>query len=119
MKKILFVFGLALTTLAATAQMHVKDTTARHPEPTKYANSKFEWKIIDAPNNTHGYEIFVDGNKDPLIHQTNIPGMPGNDGFKTKIDAQNAAKYVITKIQKGEFPPTVTPEELKKIKVIK
>lgn len=116
MKKTFFLFALLITAFTANAQMHVKDTTPRHPEPTKYANSKFEWKITDGTNNTHGYDIYADGTM--IIHQTSIPGMPGNDGFKTKIDAQNCAKYVITKVQKGEFPPTVTVEELKKIRVL-
>jgi Domain of unknown function (DUF4907) len=118
MKKYIYLSAFLLFSVMANAQMHVKDTSARHPETPKYGNSKFEWKIIDAPNGTHGYEIYVDGGKDPLIHQTSIPSMPGNDGFKTKIDAQNCAKYIITKIQKGEFPPSVTPDELKKIKVL-
>ncbi len=116
MKKIIFLIAFLFSAIAMNAQMHVKDTTPRHPEPTKYANSKFEWKITDGVNNTHGYDIFADGSM--ILHQPSIPGMPGNDGFKTKIDAQNCAKYVITKIQKGEMPPTVTVEELKKIRVI-
>ena len=53
------------------------------------------------------------------IHQPSIPGMPGNDGFKTKADAEKVAQLVIKKIKKGEMPPTVTVEEMKKMKVIK
>ena len=115
MKKTITLFVLLVCVFTVKAQTTTKETETK-PPPNKYANAKFEWKIIDAPNNTHGYDIYADG--DLLIHQTNIPGMPGNDGFKTKIDAQNCAKYIITKIQKGEMPPTVTPEELKKIRVL-
>ena len=116
MKKTFLLVVFVLSGYVSSAQMHVKDTSARHPEPPQYANAKFEWKIIDAPNNTHGYEIYADGKL--LVHQTSVPALPGVNGFKTKIDAQNCAKYIIAKIEKGEFPPAVTEEELKKIRVI-
>lgn len=45
--------------------------------------------------------------------------MRGNVNFKTKADAEKVAKLVIDKIKKGEMPPTVTIEELQKLKVIK
>ena len=45
--------------------------------------------------------------------------MPGNEGFKTKADAEKVAQLVIDKIRKGEMPPTVTIKEMKKLKVIK
>ena len=81
------------------------------------ANTKFTWKIIDAPNHTYGYDVLDDGRL--LIHQKSIPAMPGNEGFKTKADASKVAQLVIGKIKKGEMPPTVTIEEMKKLKVIK
>ena len=81
------------------------------------ANTKLAYKIIDAPNNTYGYDVLADGRL--LIHQKSIPAMPGNDGFKTKADASRVAQLVIGKIKKGEMPPTVTIEEMKKLKVIK
>ncbi|MGB3076887.1 MAG: DUF4907 domain-containing protein [Chitinophagales bacterium] len=37
------------------------------------------------PENTFCYDVFAAGKL--LIHQTNIPGLPGNDVFKTKEDA--------------------------------
>jgi hypothetical protein len=45
--------------------------------------------------------------------------MPGNEGFKTKADAEKVAKLVIDKIKRGEMPPTVSVEEMKKLQVIK
>jgi len=54
-----------------------------------------------------------------MIHQSSAPGLPGNEGFKTKADAEKVAKLVISKIKKGEMPPTVSIEEMKKLKVIK
>ena len=82
-----------------------------------YANTKLTWKIIDAPNHTYGYDVLADDRL--MIHQKSIPAMPGNEGFKTKADASKVAQLVISKIKKGEMPPTVTIEEMKKLKVIK
>jgi hypothetical protein len=79
--------------------------------------TKLTYKTIDAPNHTYGYDVFAEGKL--LIHQTSIPALPGNEGCKTKADASKVAQLVISKIKKGEMPPTVTIEELKKLKVIK
>ena len=82
-----------------------------------FANTKLTYTIINAPNHTYGYDVFSDGKL--VIHQKSIPAMPGNEGFKTKADAEKVEKLVIDKIKKGEMPPTVTIEELQKLKVIK
>ncbi len=80
------------------------------------ANNRPEtrYQIIAAINNTWGYDIYSDNRL--IIHQPTIPGMPGNEGFNTKADAENVARLVIEKVNKGEIPPTVTEEELKKTK---
>ena len=80
-------------------------------------NSKsLDFKIIPSVNHTWGYDIYKGGKK--IIHQQNIPGMPGNDGFRKKLQAKRTARLVIKKIEYGEMPPTVTPEELKGLKAI-
>ena len=47
------------------------------------------------------------------------PGMPGNSGFKTDADARKVAEAVISKLKKGEMPPTVSEEELKQLNIVK
>lgn len=76
-----------------------------------YQNSTITTKVISAENNTFGYEILVDGSV--LIHQPSIPGMPGNEGFKTKEVAQKVADFVAKKIKNNQMPPTISLEELK------
>ena len=88
----------------------------KFPEADKFVNSKLSYKIINTVNNTFGYDVFADGKL--MIHQPSMPGMPGNNGFKDKAAAEKVAQLVITKIKKGEMPPTVTTEEMKKLKVI-
>ncbi len=53
-----------------------------------------------------------------FIHQQSVPGLPGNEGFKTKEAASKVATLVVSKIQKGEMPPSITLDEMKKLKAI-
>jgi len=89
----------------------------KFPAANAYVNAKLTYKIIDAPNNTFCYDVFANGKL--MIHQTSIPALPGNEGFKTKADAEKVAQLVITKIKKGEMPPTINIDEMRKLKVIK
>lgn len=112
---VLFIFQL----LFAQAQQlpQKQDNAAQFPSANAYTNTKLTYKIIDAPGKTYGYDIYADGKL--MIHQNSIPGMPGNKGFSKKTDAEKVAQLVTSKIKKGEMPPTVTPEEMQKLKVIK
>lgn len=83
--------------------------------PKADANAKLSYKLIELPDHSYGYDIY---NADKLmIHQPSVPGAPGNKGFKTKADAGNVAKLVMTKIKNGEMPPSVSSDELKKLNV--
>jgi hypothetical protein len=118
-------FWLIYATLLISLKLHGQVTESLLQKPqtdsskttSHFANTKFTYKIIDAPNNTFGYDIYVDNRK--LIHQPSTPAVAGNEGFKTKADAVKVAKIVIGKMKKGEWPPAVTVEEMKKLKVIK
>ena len=68
-------------------------------------------------NSEWGYDIFID---DKLyVHQPHIPAMSGNNGFKTEEDAKKAAEFVAYKIRNHVMPPSITPEELDSLGVIK
>ena len=82
-----------------------------------YANAEIAIKIIPSANNTFGYDILLYGR--PLVHQPNIPGLPGNEGFTTKERAQTVAEFVVKKIRNNEMPPTVTIEDLNAMGVLK
>ncbi len=83
------------------------------PSSESFKNAKLTYKIIPAPNNTWGYDIYKDGKI--CIHQNSIPGIPGLNGFTSKENAEKVAQLVVTKIQNGEMPPTVTQEEMKAV----
>jgi hypothetical protein len=60
-----------------------------------------------------GYDISVDGKL--VVHQTNIPALPGNGGFKTEADARKVAELAVEKIRKNIMPPSLSVEELNNI----
>lgn len=123
-----YVFGLLLLaglfSVKAEAQEFPgleKKPEAAAPQPSfpdadRYKNTKLSFKLIPAPNQTFGYDIYADGKL--MIHQTSVPAMPGNDGFKTRRGAEAIARLVISKISRGEMPPTVSSDEMKKLKAI-
>ena len=73
------------------------------------------YQIIDAPDNTFGYEIRI-GSK-LFIRQKSIPGLRGNKGFERKKDAEKVAQLVILKLRKGIMPPTIERKDLDSLKV--
>lgn len=87
------------------------------PKAAAHANADLTFKIIAAANNTFCYDVYVEGRL--MIHQTSAPGLPGNEGFETKAGAEKVARLVMDKIRKGEMPPTVTIDEMKKLNAIK
>jgi hypothetical protein len=82
-----------------------------------YANAELTIKIIPSANNTFGYDIHLQGK--PIVHQPNIPGLPGNEGFTTGEKAQSVAEFMVKKIRNNEMPPTVTIEDLNNIGALK
>jgi hypothetical protein len=95
----------------ASAKEEVKE------QKNPYANAEITIKIIPSTKNTFGYDILLYGR--PFVHQPNIPGLPGNEGFTTKERAQTVAEFVVKKIRKNEMPPTVTIEDLNNMGVLK
>jgi len=82
-----------------------------------YEKAEVTTKIIPSANKTFGYDVLLYGR--PLMHQPNVPGLPGNEGFSTKERAQKVADFVAKKIKKNEMPPTVTLQDLNKMDVLK
>jgi hypothetical protein len=103
-----------------TGTMLSKGTPATQEVKQKenpYTNVEITTKIIPSANNTFGYGILLYGK--PLVHQPNIPGLPGNEGFMTQERAQKVADFVVKKIRKHEMPPTVSIEDLNTMNVLK
>jgi len=86
-------------------------------EANPYRDAQLAFEVISAPNNTYGYNIKMNGQI--LIHQPNAPAFPGIEGFLTKEDAQKVGEFVISKIRKNIFPPSVSVSELDSLGVLK
>ena len=107
--------GILMSADDVVGEQEVKEKTEQQENP--YANAEITIKILPAAKNTFGYDILFYGK--PLVHQPNIPAMPGNEGFSTREKAQTVAEFVVEKIRKNEMPPTVTIEDLNKMGVLK
>ena len=101
---------------ARTTAADTSATTSQFPAAGEHTSATLTSTVIDAPNGTFGYDILSNGKL--FVHQTNLPGQPGNNGCKTKADAEKLAALVIEKIRKGEMPPTVNSAELKELGII-
>lgn len=86
------------------------------PSGAAFTKSVITYTLLPGINQTWGYDILVD--KRMMIHQPTLPGLPGNQGFKTRAAAISVARLVISKMKKGEMPPSVSIEEMKKLKAI-
>ena len=116
---ILFIFigfpGTSISADEAAGKKKIKQEVKQQKNP--YANAEITIKIIPSANKTFGYNVLLYGR--PLVHQPNIPGLPGNEGFITKERSQKVAEFVVNKIRKNEMPPTVSIEDLNKMGVLK
>ena len=102
---------LCFLSMSLQAQQKQPDISAAEKTTLIYT-----YKIVDAANNTFGYDIYSNGKL--KIHQPSVPAMPGNEGFKTKAAAEKVAQLVIKKMEKGESLPTVSVDEMKKLKAL-
>ena len=89
---------------------------ARVSVPAQKAVQVLTYKIIPGAAHSFGYDVYANGRLQ--VHQPLVPAVPGNKGFATKAAAGKVARLVIKKIRKGEIPPTISMEELRKLKVI-
>ena len=86
------------------------------PSGEQFKGANITYNIIPAANNTFCYDILMEGRL--FIHQPSAPGLPGNEGFKTEEAAKKVAELVVSKMKRGEMPPSITIEEMKEIKAL-
>lgn len=91
-------------------------STSASNSSTSDSFKRVTYQIIPAPYQTFGYKILV--GEQVLIRQTSVPGIPGIKGFKKKTDAEKVAQLAISKILKGQLPPSISGVELRKLKVL-
>ena len=117
MKHLLIILSFLFTcNLCAQTDAVLSVTSVKNHGKEKQKNVKFNYVIIPSVEKTWGYDIYI--RKQVFIHQPNLPGLPGNKGFKSKTDAEKVARLVIEKINKGEMLPSISTGELKELKIL-
>ncbi|NBP68213.1 MAG: DUF4907 domain-containing protein [Cytophagia bacterium] len=101
----------------SSSSLHANDSTVGINSETSLKVDNFEIKTFAQSTGGYGYEIFMNGSK--IIYQPTIPGLPGNAGFATAEKAQKTGELVVYKIRNGQLPPSVSPEELDSLGVLK
>jgi hypothetical protein len=118
MKYFLYLFTL-LSLFACTNETNTTDVHESEHETTNAVKKiNPEYTVLTVQNSTSdwGYQLLKDGQL--MIDQKHIPAIQGNRGFTTKEDAEKVANFILEKIKKGEFPPTVSVEELDSLGVL-
>ena len=103
-------FGILLLVNCASAEKK-----EHKPKQSEQKTSKDQMQYVTFQNadGTFGYDILSAGKL--IIHQPNIPALPGNAGFYNEDDAVKTANLVIQKINAGIMPPSVTEAEIQGI----
>ncbi len=97
-------------------QIEVEEAQEEAEAPNPYKDTDLTYEIIEAPGDTYGYNILMNGRI--LIHQPGVPALPGNEGFRTEEAAQKTAEYIIHKLRNNIFPPSMTVQELDSLGVL-
>ncbi len=87
------------------------------PKENPYAKAKIDIKTFKTDSTGWGYDIYIyDG---LYVHQPCKPGISGNMGFRTEELARKTGEFVAYKIRNNIMPPSVTPQELDSLGVLK
>ena len=118
MKYIFFIFFIFAAFSTSAQISKTKSDTELMPQTMKLKTSEaYSYLIVPSINKSWGYCIYKENKQ--FIHQSSIPGVSGNEGFKLKSDAEKVAQLVIEKLKSGEIPPSVTKQELIKLNVLR
>jgi len=110
-------FSVIFTTLVHTDNITDQTAFRQNKREETYPSMNIRTKIIPSIDNSFGYEIIVD--ERIYIHQPSIPSLPGNMGFPNEANAQKVADLVVQKIRRQEIPPTITIQDLKRLRILK
>jgi len=67
---------------------------------------------VETLRGEHGWGYLIRQDTSVVIEQKLIPGIPGINGFATEEQAAKTGALVKHKLDRGIFPPTISPHEL-------
>lgn len=88
--------------------------TTSYNVPEIDSNSNFSLNIIEVEDGW-GYEVFKDSTL--LIRQKNIPAVQGVKVLISKTQAETLGSFVLSKVKNGQFPPSVSIQELDSLNI--
>lgn len=122
------VFSFCICSVLFSCSEPIKTKTSGVPQKAQTVSPvKSKNKVAtESPVNDSRYSVFtfvqpegwgynISENGKQFINQQTIPGVPGNQGFKTSEEALKVAELVRSKLERGTFPPTISEEELQKL----
>lgn len=137
-KKIMFIFLLFFSTSIFISCDHQKEnkkgsvenssvpeisSQQKTPAPPSLNSQNMEVKTFELTDSTSGkskgwgYDLYIDGHK--TIHQPIIPGVAGNNSFKTEEQAKRTGNFAINKMKQTGSLPTISIKELDSLGVTK
>jgi hypothetical protein len=108
-KTLILIGVLALVNCGSSDKKRQKSDDSEITKPTE----QILYATFQNSDGTWGYDILSAGKV--VIHQPNIPAIPGNKGFQLETQATQLAQLVVRKINAGIMPPSVSTEEVKGI----
>lgn len=108
--------GLSLFACESAESNKVTDVEKVTNYTSETSQNKWTCKAIPLDGKGWGYQLFKGSHLE--INQKNVPAVNGLHYFETEEQALIAAKFALSKIAEGIFPPTVNPEELDSIGAI-
>lgn len=94
----------------SSEDVDVKESAEENTTSPTKKTSTISYQIIENEYG-YGYQIY-DGNN-LMINQPHIPAVQGMKGFESREKAEIVAKYVVSEIDNGNFPPTVSEKILR------
>lgn len=92
------------------------EKVVEHPKTVKSSSPEFTVITVENAELGWGYQILQDGKL--AIDQKHIPAIQGYKGFSTKENAEKTANFIVEKMKKGIFPPTLSEKELDSLGVL-
>jgi hypothetical protein len=93
------------------------------PAAPAFSSENMDMKTFEVKDSTSGkslgwgYDIYIDNRK--AIHQPILPGVPGNNSFKTEEQAKKTGLFVLDKMKKAGTLVAVSSEDLDKLGITK
>ncbi len=107
--RILIIGTLAIVATAFAAAIYFLFFTGQKGNQGGEGLSRFKVETI---RGEHGWGYHIRQDTTLVIEQKVIPGVPGINGFATEDEAKKTATLVKQKLDRGIFPPTISPHEL-------